>query len=40
LPVYARGGLGFDDLDRARHAGAHGLLLPLADWLGRRVDLR
>lgn len=37
LPVYARGGLGFNDLDRARHAGAHGLLLPLTDWLERRV---
>lgn len=36
LPVYARGGLGFEDLDRARVAGAHGLLLPLADWIERR----
>lgn len=40
LPVYARGGLGFNDLDRARHAGAHGLLLPLTDWIERRVGPR
>lgn len=33
LPVYLAGGLDRGDLDHAREAGAHGLLLPLAAWL-------
>lgn len=33
LPTYVHGGLAPQDLDRARHAGAHGIVAPLADWL-------
>jgi 8-oxo-dGTP diphosphatase len=40
LPLYARGGLVLDDLDRARHAGAHGLVLPLSTWFERRAGSR
>jgi 8-oxo-dGTP diphosphatase len=33
VPVYALGGLGRDDLERARGAGAHGIaLLSGCDW--------
>jgi len=35
LPVFACGGLAVDDLDRARHAGAHGLMLTLPAWRER-----
>jgi 8-oxo-dGTP diphosphatase len=40
LPVFARGGVAIDDLDRAQHAGAHGLLLSLSAWSDRRVSPR
>lgn len=33
LPTYVHGGLAPQDLERARHAGAHGIVLPLSDWL-------
>ena len=32
LPVYARGGLARDDIERAQRAGAHGVMLPLSVW--------
>jgi 8-oxo-dGTP diphosphatase len=32
LPIYARGGLAVTDLQHARLAGAHGLVLPLSIW--------
>jgi 8-oxo-dGTP diphosphatase len=40
MPVFARGGLSLDDLDRAQHAGAHGLMLPLAAWFDRGLSPR
>jgi 8-oxo-dGTP diphosphatase len=34
LPVYALGGLNMDDLDQARHCGAHGVGMLRAAWTG------
>jgi hypothetical protein len=35
LPVFVGGGLSAADLSAAQSVGAHGIALPLADWLHR-----